>query len=289
MGNVETTLRLRGRGSLLVQVQTSDGTPVNDVDVEASAVPNGLVARPKVVEEETTGSVFYGTPLGGGRYRIGPLPVGRYAVRAHDGRNPPEASNVLVSSGTAETTVVVERNATLNGLVTDEFGKPMPNVWVSARHEAASGIRRSGEAVRVLSDATGAFELSKLSPGARYNVRAEADDGAEVLQASVPAGSSIALQLPRLASLSGSIVDPQGEPVDGAKILVAHLATGRAVQTLSEGGYFQFPRVLPGAVHIHARHGSGTAELSLELAAGRATSSVRLTVQSPILAGTTPQ
>jgi hypothetical protein len=66
------------------------------------------------------------------------------------------------------------------------------------------------------------------------------------------------------SSLSGTVIDPQGNTVAGATITVTNVATGAArVVTSSKEGAYQIPQLAPGTYRVRAE-GQGFASVALE-------------------------
>src|ERR1019366_10157628 len=120
---VDAALRLAGHGELLVTVTTSDGIPLDDVTV--TVTPTGTSTGP-------TATYLSGIGLGLGRYRVAPLPPGRYAMRVSDQMNPGagEVGTFDVDSRIVERSVVVDRGGRIRGRVVDGAGQPVPDTWV---------------------------------------------------------------------------------------------------------------------------------------------------------------
>jgi hypothetical protein len=159
---VGATLRIRGRGSILVTVQTPEKEPVDDVTVSAvriaetataagpaaagaSSTPEASRATPavapSVASKEGPPSALAGSlnavALGNGRFRVGPVTPGRFHLRVSDGVNPdpsgqPDGRLVEFRTGVVETTITLQRGGSISGRVVDASNQPMPNVWVSA-------------------------------------------------------------------------------------------------------------------------------------------------------------
>jgi hypothetical protein len=226
MGKANVTLRLAGRSSVLVRVQTKNGDPIDDVQVIASAMEDLLPAPPApsatVSRTMTGGTAPYspeqlarqnipGAPLGNGRFRIGPFAPGRYKVQAVDGVNPPFAPQgsegvVEVRPDEAlETTITLSRVANIRGVVVDGANQPIPDVWVTAGCQGIIASPRPDLPMpipgfmfpgrRVLSDLGGRFMVTGLDPGARCTLRAERSRGAVGTKQGVAPGDEVVISL----------------------------------------------------------------------------------------------
>ena len=181
MDKVDAALRLAGHGELLVTVTTSDGIPLDDVTV--TVTPTGTSTGP-------TATYLSGIGLGLGRYRVAPLPPGRYAMRVSDQMNPGagEVGTFDVDSRIVERSVVVDRGGRIRGRVVDGAGQPVPDTWVrgdcvGSTPQTPAETARVGRAppygmgTPTLSDLDGHFVITGFAPGALCFVQANVPDG----------------------------------------------------------------------------------------------------------------
>ncbi|HKU44207.1 MAG TPA: carboxypeptidase-like regulatory domain-containing protein, partial [Polyangiales bacterium] len=203
-------------------------------------------------------------PLGGGRYRIAPLEAGTYEVRADDGVNPSVlaraagASQIVVAHAPVEARVTIDAQSSIRGRVVDGAGGPVSDVWVSASSEdGAAKTEAVGEVPahqRVLTDDDGRFEVAGLAGNARYSVRVERPFGALSLQRGVTPGQDVTIRLPALGGLSGTLIDPTGQPLPPFTIQVRELDTGHNQAELirDPNGNWKLERVQPGTLRVSA-------------------------------------
>jgi protocatechuate 3,4-dioxygenase beta subunit len=296
-GRNEATLRLAGRGYVLVNVRTASGEPIDAVRVSASLVNNAPSAKASqraggAAESlaAQTGSV-QGVPLGNGRFRIGPCASGRYKVAADDFVNPPAAAAdglVELRERSVETTITLDRPGSIRGVVADAANQPLPDVWVSAACRSTDAesqpktalLQESGPTGRrAATDSQGRFVLTGIDENARCTVRAERPHGAVGVQRDVRAGASVSVTLPELASLRGVAVTPDGKPVLRFLVSLRETQTG-AFQTqelIAVDGHWSLAKVPPGQVLLFADDGHGSvARQQLALAPGQTIDSVSL-------------
>jgi Carboxypeptidase regulatory-like domain len=168
---------------------------------------------------------------------------------------PEGRGSVPLSSSSEKVTVVLAPTATLRGRVTDTAtGAAVPGVSIAAR--SGSGAIFGGR-----SDARGQYAVTGLAAGS-YTL--SADEPRYVawsrehvtLAAGQTLGTDIVLE--RGAALAGHVVDPDGIPVEGARIQVSpnnqggmeafmHLVQARDVVRTGRDGSFKATRLRPGA------------------------------------------
>jgi hypothetical protein len=167
--------------------------------------------------------IVAGVPLGGGRFRIGPLRPGSYRVEASDGVNEPIEA---VGHGTAfevdreeiSATITMDRGASIRGVVVDRSNEPIPDTWVSATcQEVMDPLWARALVMRpkhTMSDEKGQFELKGLRPDARCTVHGERPDGLSGSKVDIGAGEDVVVALTEAAPSSqpavGNMRAPQG-------------------------------------------------------------------------------
>jgi protocatechuate 3,4-dioxygenase beta subunit len=281
----ELTLKLAGSGSIVVVARSEDGTFVNNLfvsltgdeslDVALPTPPPGVDAPPAMPLQRQA------IEQGGGRYRLDGLKPGNYELRIEDGVNPSLAApggTVRITSGASfEYEVVLPRQGSIRGIVVDPHGAPEANAWVSASpadEELSVWARHVTvrQPTRVLSDADGRFELTGLTPRARYTLRVQQPyDNATVVHG-VAEGQDVRVVLPTSGSISGVVRDMDGRPVAHAHVSAQQHETASARTTTSgEDGSFELERVPAGKVVLLAGHPAlGRIALPLEIAPGQA-------------------
>ena len=201
-GQVEVTVRFRGKASILATVTGTDSKPIDDIAVEAtllspseqsaSALPAPAASTTELPEQPAAGipppaARFRAIGLGSGRFRIGPLAAGRYKLEANDGGNPPfeattPSGTIEVGSGVASAAIRVDRGASIHGIIVDQSKQPIPDTWVSATCGKAPGqpspAHLFGRAPpyatkRTMSGRDGHFTISDVQVNTFCTVRAE--------------------------------------------------------------------------------------------------------------------
>jgi protocatechuate 3,4-dioxygenase beta subunit len=156
------------------------------------------------------------------------LQPGTYTVTPSAGlRGEPVTVELGARSGLTPVTVRVQGNAFIEVDVRDEHAQPVDGLQVSAR----AGV----QVVPAQPKGTGAYRIGPLAAG-RYAVHA-ADgvnqswgDSAEHALVSVPSGATAraTLQIERSASVSGSVVDAEGQPAANVWVSVHDETVERA-------------------------------------------------------------
>lgn len=141
----------------------------------------------------------------------------------------------------------------LTGVVSDVTGGPIAH----ARVRADVGIRVGRERTRWLpaveTDAQGAFVLW-VRPG-ELQIDASADGYASV-QLFTAAPGEVVLLLTPAGSLSGTVVDATGQPVEGAEVEASYVDTLERTRTDARGK-FQIGRLVPARYDVVARAPGG--------------------------------
>ncbi|HEY6881261.1 MAG TPA: carboxypeptidase-like regulatory domain-containing protein [Polyangiales bacterium] len=223
-GRSEVTLRLRGSASIVVEVMDDHGTALDQLRVSGRRLYSVAGAAEQAGEPATALASSEGmlaVPMGDGRYRLSPLPAGRYEVGVLDGTNPSVPSPVIeVGVGaTATTRLRLARGSTLAGTVVNEDGAPAANVPVSATNDSAPSQLASLalEPKVAFTDAEGSFELTGLDPGGRFTVRAGHRAGLHAIQEGVALGTPVKLALSLHASNGRAALAPLPVQVDSAQ------------------------------------------------------------------------
>ncbi len=289
----ELSLKLAGSGSIAVTVRSEDGQPVNSLFVSLTGDVALPPAPPGVVPPTPTMPLQrQAIERGAGEYRLDGLKPGSYELRIEDGVNPslaaPGGTVHITPDATLAIEVVLPRQGSIRGTVVDEQGNPEPNAWVSATpaDEELSVWARAitvRQPTRVLTDADGQFELTKLAPRARYTLRAQQPyDNATVVHG-VEEGTNVRILLPPSGSIAGFVRDETGRPVAHAHVSAQQHETASArITTSGEDGSFALERVPTGKVMLLAGHPLlGRIALPIEIAPGQEITRQSLVLSPP--------
>jgi protocatechuate 3,4-dioxygenase beta subunit len=256
-------------GTFALWAESGEGIGLSEVaagseDVEVR-VGSGLVFSGVVLDERggavagalvTTllwdaGRFFETSTDDAGRFRLGPLPRGRYDsgfIVSKAGFLPALLDSGLSERSGREVTLLAPRR--ISGRVLGVEG-PVPGVTVQL--EGAAWIPSA------TTDARGDFQLEGLCPGA-YVVTARREARYAVREVLMRAGQdveSVELILGASLRLSGRVTDASGRPIAGAEVLVvgSEPRRRRTVQT-RPGGDFLIEPLTPGSYQlwIQAEH-----------------------------------
>ncbi|MCE9673241.1 carboxypeptidase regulatory-like domain-containing protein [Myxococcus stipitatus] len=161
----------------------------------------------------------------------------------------------------------VLKTATLvRGIVVDEQGHPLPRVGITLQPVAEAAATNAGgddaeespsDARRVVggSDADGRFHIKLEAPG-RYDLQAQAPDHLELNRTVDAPDTTLRLVLSKGARVQGRVVDPRGDPVPDADVVLrnAENETSSVLLTSSDAeGRFAIQGVAPGQYILRAR------------------------------------
>lgn len=245
-----TTLRIvveGEHGSLHGRVVDAQGNPVENVFVEAQR-------RGGEGEHDDANRKLDHTDFGSlepvlvdadGRFTIGKLAEGRYAVRAfRRGGGDAIAQDVALGS---DVTLTMKDDASIAGVVA---GAP-DRFTVTATSKEDSHARTESFFRTV-----GAFTLRDLPPGA-YDIGVEATEGIGVATVTLAPGArqeDLRIELRGFGKARGVVLGPDGKPIAHVGI-VAMPKMGEPGSTTSflsdAAGRFEMERVTPGKTRIH--------------------------------------
>lgn len=248
-----------------------DERPVREAAVQLQAVPEGSDPRawfgpPGDAESHEARTRPDGT------WEVEDLAPGRYGLRVEArGFAPLEVPGIELPPGRDRAdlgTVLLEPGAVLEGRVVDDAGTPVADARVDARPtDRRMGARRSpmaGGREPVTSDLDGRFRVEDLVRGQRVEVVVKKSGYAEarVPGVTVPPEPPLVIALEAAATLSGVVVDEDGDPVAGASIGIRAQGGGLgglggsfASGNSDEEGRFTVQNVPPGdlVVTVSAR------------------------------------
>jgi protocatechuate 3,4-dioxygenase beta subunit len=178
----------------------------------------------------------------------------RLSVPSHSPYRP-YVKQVLVGSDGLWQDIVMERgspqSASLSGRMIDAGGNPLPrfSLWLQSYNREARGP------VPVTSDDTGRFAIDEVPLG-RLNLLTQSQPRILVTGIDLPEGGAQNIDLILdwgSYQVNGQVVDSQGLPVAGSKVVLSWSHQYSGVQSLSEratvadaDGFFRFAQVGPG-------------------------------------------
>ncbi len=179
--------------------------------------------------------------------------------------------------------VVLERGARVAGTVVDPTGAPVANASIRLNIEtrlAAGALmsRQSKVEHQSQSDAAGRFRFERASPGIlRLSARADGWIGAELSGLEMPPGGELVglrLVLERGATVTGQVLDAEGQPAAGVSVRVLEPAAASrlpgvmSARTGADGSYV-LEEVPPGLrIVVAERKGSEKAAREIQVTAG---------------------
>lgn len=291
-------LKLDDTATLTVQVLDElDGCAQDDVSVYLERAGAGHKSAAPGPSADSAALAM--EPLGLGRYQARHLPAGSYRVVADDGCNPPLGRNdpqfivELKPADHRELTLETRRDALLQGVVVDDDGTPLPDVWVSAYADdavvptALHGLdgaahwfeQYASRGCHALTDGEGQFLIPSVSSTARYRLHGVRAGGGEAVAGGVAPGDPVTLVLGAPLGLHGEVRGQDGQPAELLTVtamlagsLTAH--TGRVVGP----GRFEVDDLAPGRTMLSILASSGR-RLNTEVVVSKATESGGLQLQ----------
>ncbi|MAB78093.1 MAG: hypothetical protein CMJ89_01960 [Planctomycetes bacterium] len=156
--------------------------------------------------------------------------------------------------------IAVELGGTITGTVTDQAGKPLPGISVSA--QGGGGMWFGRDEVSAETDAGGRYEISCVPPGTN-RVQVSADSWAEPEPRAIEIEekeviSGIDFALARGKSISGRVMWPDGIPAQGSKVTASVVRTGgwhetKSTSTAGEDGRFVLYGLESGVFEVRVR------------------------------------
>ena len=255
---------------LQIALSWPDGRPAADARV--TLIPHDVSGPGWALYERARTPEATGRTDADGVFRIDGLAPGVYAVHGAGAENGPGAENGAdagaddlpwtarashVAAGTVDLTLTLAAPLTYTGRVEDDAGRPLSAFAVHARRADwppfMSGPTAETEASFV--DANGQLVLQGLDAGAwRLSLRADGHLSEFDRIVDVPDAALRTFPLTRTATVSGTLLDPQGAPVAGGEVRLRaewNDARSDVVETDADGR-FQMPSVGPGPVVLTA-------------------------------------
>ena len=228
---------------------------------------------------------------------------GSQAIWRWYGRRRPFESGRRIELGTAErltgVDIVLPASASISGVVIDDAGDRVNQMWVSAaRHAYRNGRRAPVLVTTTVTNDIGEFRLSGLAPGDYYIVTRQRDaevaefsdeptgygttlyPGVSTLTAAQPipvtvgqqvTGVSLTVPTSRTAVITGAVVDETGRPMASQQIAVtdgpdiAGLGGVLGSGLTDASGHFRIAAVRPGTYSLLANNQQKSGDLQVEV------------------------
>ncbi len=245
-------------------VRDERGAPVAGTTVAAELGPMGFGATSKM----TTGD--------DGAFVVGKLRPGRWTLRATNSAFLPAsvARDVRAGERVQDVVITLAPGASVVGQVVDERGVGVAGMKVTSQRKERSGeleIVRFSDEEAVVTDASGGFRIGGLE-GGTITLKAYGDGHTTAVQAVDGDARGVRLEVQRLGSIAGVLVDERGAPIAESRVHayaekerggVASMVEGlaglelnrsdRASSRTDERGAFVIDGVRPGYVRIEAK------------------------------------
>ena len=211
-----------------------------------------------------------------GHFALGPVPVGSLEIEAFAAGFATRKVETIVDARSRTTDlgdVALETGLRVRGVVRSRDGAPIAGATVMGRSPASAAARPPV----VVTEDDGVFVFAGLQPG-NLQLQAHAPGYAAVRQDVAAGNEDVQLVLETGGTIVGSVVDPKGQPVEGA-MLTAQSEPAEGEQQAyggaaadEGGGRFTMRDLRAGRYVLQARargHADGTASASV--VAGRTT------------------
>lgn len=255
-------------GAITGGVTQSDGTAIADVSIRVTGGPS----TGQSVQSDAQGD-----------FAISDLPEGTYTLTfTRSGYATRTINSIEVDAGRATTLDVIlglsSTGGVLNGTVTDTNGSGVSSVQVRVlQNSTVIGTTTTGS--------QGTYSLSDLAAGT-YAVQFSKSGytTAQVSGVQITAGASrtVDVQLDTTGAgsgtLSGTVVDPQGRPVQSAVVTLAG-GGGEFNTTTDADGLFQFANLVPASNYTLTVTASGYITDTRRNVVVTSTNNVNLTIQ----------
>jgi hypothetical protein len=263
--DIRAVLR-RGR-SIRGRVAWRDGQPVSAASVTIALEPSGISGQ----QSEALGWSWEQrefTAAADGTFEITGLTAGPFTLIARNVGEKEDKTRVSVRqenviSGGDSIELTLDAGAELRGRVVDDMGSAVQKFTVDATPATGDPEwQHIDDSIRgeVLGE-DGRFVIAGLR-ACNWRITARANGASVSREVVVPAdGAAFEILLPRPASISGLVVDPEGRPAVGARVSFGLAsANGRQERVLATSkptgidGSFAIERVFSGPAVLIARH-----------------------------------
>jgi protocatechuate 3,4-dioxygenase beta subunit len=277
-GTAKVYQTVRVAGEAMVRVQLVAGAAVSGrvLDDRGAAVAGARVAFLGAGDLRTQPDARRDGVTSGpdGTWRFDALPAGSYRFVANDAEHAQGTSSIVTLDGAKEKSdvaITMPTGALVRGRVVDSSKLPVIGARVSI---AVAWQRRGGGATAIgarqapriaYSDASGGFELRGVPRGELQATALHDKGAASFVTVDTTSGdvSNVTLTIDLTAILAGVVVDPAGQPVEGAQVSATARAgfdpaqafarrPGGGVELTDAGGRFRFTGLAPGGYTVHA-------------------------------------
>jgi hypothetical protein len=227
---------LIGAGDAEARLRLATGAPVAGkvVDDHGAGIAGARVRHGAVSDWGHPSSAQHDGTLTGadGSFRFDALPAGSFRFTAsHPERTQGTSSLVTLDGRTPRDGVVIAlaTGAVVRGHVVDAERRPVASARVRIAAAVADPRRMAFDPPRqAYSDAEGAFEIEGLPRKALSAVALHDLGSSQTVAVDASAGDvdDLTLMLDITGAIAGTVVDPQGEPVEGAQVTAAPVPGG---------------------------------------------------------------
>ncbi|MGE6761143.1 carboxypeptidase regulatory-like domain-containing protein [Corallococcus interemptor] len=183
-----------------------------------------------------------------GRFRIGPLPSGRYLKFAGaEGRVPGAFRTDMWLNSDVDVTLDLYRKQRLEGVVLTPDKRPASGVTVQLRRNS-----EYGETVTTRSDAQGRFAFDGI-PAKEYTVWAWSDGQTAYGDTRVTPPRSAVVQMRPGTVLEGTVRNEQGQPISGVRVQALSGGAGAMLppETVTDGaGHYRLGPLTTASVEL---------------------------------------
>ena len=226
------------------------------IDTNGNPVPNARVYAVSTPTSST--SVASVTTNASGQYTIPSLPIGTYAIHAYaagyrEGATPPFTVN---QGANTAPTLQLAIAGIVAGTVTDGNGVPLANASVAIVPSAAG----ASAIATITTNSSGQYTFSSVPPGT-YMVRGgetgyvSATSAAFTVSGGNNGAPTLALTRIVYGSLTGTIIDTNGNPVPNARVYAVPVPLNTALVvavSTNASGQYTIPSLPVGTWTIHA-------------------------------------